>query len=1141
MQCKHHAHSGKAVNDSDVGVWQNAMARYKARGYLLVTDTRATENLRRSFQEYSDDEANSPKWATFSDVDKLIAELDKQPQVRDAFFPPRDIKRTSLEELALEVRQWLEAIRYTVTDMKQIDERCISMIATFDEGTIQQKVLVHCIGGEIVVPDVDLVDRALSRKIPQGWLISDQRVSAGAQRRADGDDSFQVFTLSGFLKEMVWGPYFDVLQNLVLESRIPELYVDLGCYRTEMDEEGNEVSRERHPSLDAHIDAWLLERGKIHMSLLGEFGNGKTWFCRHYASRQLERYLNDPVGQRLPILITLRTFAKSMTAQQLINDAFMEQYKLPFVGSAYNVFQEMNRRGKILLILDGFDEMARRVNYQTVVDNFWELANLVADESKVILTSRTEYFRWAKESEKILGGQEYGRQTIVLSPPRFEVLHIEPFTDDQIHQVIVLLLGQDEGPVMANRILSNPNLAEMARKPVLVKLLLAALEEASPNAVQNTAQIYLYATNRLLLRNIAAEKTFTSTADKLYFLCELAWGMIETGTLRIHYADIPDRIKAYFGDRIKDQQELDTWDFDLRNQTLLHRDSAGYYEFAHKSLAEYFVALKFASELGCLAPRFYETYLEADGNPCKPPIERKAVTELGVTFGAIKLTDERLYAVRDLMREMLSADASRLLLDIVLETRGMKPADMRYLGGNASTWVSDQDFLKAGKDLSKTVITGFNRRQTDFSGWDFTGAVLSEADFFQCSLAHTSMEDANLQGVSLSATSLVGSKLCGADVKGLRLRGIEPKVVYWSGSSSQLFAGTEDGSLWAWDTTTWAGGVVLSGLCSDVCSLTETSDGKHLLFADRGNTCVLWDVDLRKTLRRFRNPHGMAHQIDLSPDGQQLACVDNGGKVVVFDLLSGNAIKSFPIGKETLFCVCFSRDGQRILAGDSVGRVTIWDLQTGKQCAEVGLLAGEDSSRGEPIYNLRHSRRANRAIFAGSDGVVSGIDSITGDILFKTQLEYIRGLSYSPDESRIAAGDILGKITLLDSQSGQLIAEFQDAGRTAAITFSPDGRYLVSANAQRAVIQIWDSAEESPTYGKCIRTLGVKANFAGTSIIGAKGLEGEMEWHVDGEECVGTLLEYFAFCGAELDEYQKREVAKLQKQRKNATKEGKEQ
>jgi CheY-like chemotaxis protein len=154
-------------------------------------------------------------------------------------------------------------------------------------------------------------------------------------------------------------------------------------------------------------------------------------------------------------------------------------------------------------------------------------------------------------------------------------------------------------------------------------LLLAALDEVSANVLENPAQVYLYATNRLLLRNIDTKRTFTITADKLYFLCELAWEMIQSGELRIHYTEIPERIKTYFGDRIKDQHELDTWDFDLRNQTLLHRDAAGYYEFAHKSLAEYFVAFKFVAEMDCLAPVFTQTYCEADGQPCQLPIAQK--------------------------------------------------------------------------------------------------------------------------------------------------------------------------------------------------------------------------------------------------------------------------------------------------------------------------------------------------------------------------------------------------------------------------------------------------------------------------------------------------------------------------------------
>ena len=518
-----------------------------------------------------------------------------------------------LIELAEEVRILLRAIRYEVSDPQKRDDRTVDMVATLELGTVKQRVLVRCIGGEITSIDVDSLDKALDRKTPQGWLISDKRVSNGARRRASGDDAFRVFNLSDFLQQMVWGPYFDALKALVEKSQIPNLYVDLKCYKQMMDASGKVISDEKYSSIDNYVDNWLTERGKMHISLLGEFGTGKTWFCRHYAHRQLERYLKNPVNERLPVLITLRSFAKALTVQQLINDALLEQYRLPFVGSAFEVFQEINRRGKLLLILDGFDEMARQVDYQTVVDNFWELANLVKEGSKVILTSRTEYFRWAKESEKILGGEEFGRRKILLSPPKFEVLYLEPFNDDQIRQVITLRLGAKDGAPVAERILKNQNLAEMARKPVLIELLLAALDEVSADILENQAKVYLYATNKLLLRNIDTKRTFTKTADKLYFLCELAWEMIKSGELYIHYISIPKTIKTYFGDRIKDQHELDTWDFDLRNQTLLHRNTAGYYEFAHKSLAEYFVAFKFAAELGCLAPEFKRTYCEAEG------------------------------------------------------------------------------------------------------------------------------------------------------------------------------------------------------------------------------------------------------------------------------------------------------------------------------------------------------------------------------------------------------------------------------------------------------------------------------------------------------------------------------------------------
>jgi hypothetical protein len=89
VQCKHYAHSRKSVRDRDVGVWQNAMTRYKARGYLLVTDSRVAQNLSRSFLAYTEDPANASRWADFWDVDDLIRHLTNYPDLCAIFFGTR--------------------------------------------------------------------------------------------------------------------------------------------------------------------------------------------------------------------------------------------------------------------------------------------------------------------------------------------------------------------------------------------------------------------------------------------------------------------------------------------------------------------------------------------------------------------------------------------------------------------------------------------------------------------------------------------------------------------------------------------------------------------------------------------------------------------------------------------------------------------------------------------------------------------------------------------------------------------------------------------------------------------------------------------------------------------------------------------
>jgi len=683
-------------------------------------------------------------------------------------------KGDPLLELVDEVRLWLHAIGYEPLDHGYVDSQTYELRYTIKRGAISNRLCVRCIGGEISVQDINSMDKVLDRKLPQGWIISDKRVSSEARAHLVNNPDIQIFNLSDFLNQNVWGPYFTILKSLVEEKKIPEYYVDLSCYKQTEDDTGKVTNKESFDSLDSYLDEWLTERGKMHISLLGEFGTGKTWFCRHYAYRQLERYLKNPANERLPLLITLREFTKTMDAEQLISDALSEQYKLEFLGSPIQIFKELNRRGKLLLILDGFDEMAKKIDYQTIVDNFWDLSKLVEEKSKVILSSRTEYFRRAKESENIFAGKELGRRKIILSPPRFEVLYLEKFSDKQLNEVLIKRLGDKDGSQLAEFILKNPQLLDIARKPVLIELLLAAMDEVSPTILENVTQVYLYATNKLLLRNIDTQRTFTSTSDKIYFLCELAWEMLSQRKLKIHYKEIPDRINAYFNDRIKDQNELDNWDFDLRNQSLLHRDAMGYYEFAHKSMAEYFVAFKMASELNCLNPTFLHTYHENDHTPCKNLISKKTILELSNTFGAISFINQDMWEVRKFLGEMLSDEFDRTFKEIISETKKCSLDEIKYTGGNALTLaidlnkqISDMSLNQAklsGADLSELTIDSVDLSETNFDDAvfvesSFTNCNFTKASFVSSDLSKSNMEGSNFALCNFKFTDFSGSNL----------------------------------------------------------------------------------------------------------------------------------------------------------------------------------------------------------------------------------------------------------------------------------------------------------------------------------------------------------------------------------------------
>ena len=516
--------------------------------------------------------------------------------------------------LAQQMRGWFETLGYRFEPYEQWQADGFEWILNIPVRRGRyDRILVRGIEGEAELRDVMALRQSVeAQQTDEGWLVTSRRISRAARDEVEKPENrhLDCYTFDELVDlDADFTGYIKWLETEIKHRKIDTRYVPLGCTKEEIDPDTQQrlgVSRydERDGWIDGYLDRWLDDPAKEHISVLGEFGTGKTWVAFHYAWTALQRYQEAKERgvqrPRLPLVITLRDYAKALNVENVLAGFFFTQHNIRLNSE---VFDQLNRMGKLLLIFDGFDEMAAKVDKQQMINNFWELAKVVVPGAKVILTCRTEHFPDAREGRALLNAQlQASTSNLTGETPQFEVLELEKFNDEQIRQVMSF---QASMPTV-DQVISNPQLLDLARRPVMTELILEALPEIEAGKPIDMSRVYLYAVRRKMERDIKAERTFTSLADKLYFLCELSWEMLSSDRMSLNYREFPDRIRRLFGSAVQEEKDLDHWHYDMMGQTMLIRNADGDYSPAHRSLLEFFVAYKFAAELGLLAPDFLE-------------------------------------------------------------------------------------------------------------------------------------------------------------------------------------------------------------------------------------------------------------------------------------------------------------------------------------------------------------------------------------------------------------------------------------------------------------------------------------------------------------------------------------------------------
>ncbi|MEQ8963665.1 MAG: WD40 repeat domain-containing protein, partial [Coleofasciculus sp. C2-GNP5-27] len=441
------------------------------------------------------------------------------------------------------------------------------------------------------------------------------------------------------------------------------------------------------------------------------------------------------------------------------------------------------------------------------------------------------------------------------------------------------------------------------------------------------SRVYLYAVKRKMERDIKAERTFTSLADKLYFLCELAWEMLSTDQMSLNYRQFPDRIRRLFGSVVREEKDLDHWHYDMMGQSMLVRNADGDYTPAHRSLLEFFVAYKFAAELGVLAADFtklaqaqssiddsstpenytWSSYFHRQINEAGTMIsiaplkkfKSESLAQLRQTLGQAKLTK----AVMDLIVPMLNLtfkDQSQLL-EIMEATRGKSEDEVGYVGGNAATLVVR---------LVDWNVKGTRRRR--LTGRNFSHAVIKGADFTSVSLRRVNFTEANLaDSVFTKVLSSFAS-------------------LAFSPDGEWLATGDSDGMIRLWEAA--SGKEILSskGHNSWVYSVAFSPDGQILASGSIDNLVRLWSASSGECLKTLQGHTDVVRSCAFSPDGQILASGSADNLVKLWSVSSGECLKTLQCHTGRIYSVAFSPDGQILASGSADNLVKLWSVSSGK-------------------------------------------------------------------------------------------------------------------------------------------------------------------------------------------------------------------
>lgn len=284
-----------------------------------------------------------------------------------------------------------------------------------------------------------------------------------------------------------------------------------------------------------------------------------------------------------------------------------------------------------------------------------------------------------------------------------------------------------------------------------------------------------------------------------------------------------------------------------------------------------------------------------------------------------------------------------------------------------------------------------------------------------------------------------------------------------------IASGASDRTIKLWDRATGLEVLTIPGHPAAVLALAFSPDGKTLASGGADRAIRLWDVKTGKELPRqeahdlnmkdLLNPPGL---LQFTADGKRLAAWIPANEryttINLYEVTTGKEVVTFNDAGRNVSAVGFSPDGARAATGARDGTVRVYEIAT-KQ-----LQPGGDWFLFERGVGVGAVALGEKVLVGGGDnGEVKIADAGKRQVMHaaKGHAQKVTCCALSADGRRAATAGLDSVVILWDTATGRELRRWDmrtpledRGGFVAQLAFAPDGRHLLTANANTTLYML---------------------------------------------------------------------------------------